>query len=130
VGTLRFAHPTKLPNTTRLSFRGASKRRTRNLEIPGSALRSAPERRSKKLLPHPLLQPRHRDAVAGELVGALVLGVTGVALDPVPMHLVRLQRGIEALPELGVLYRLLVGGFFKASSAEIAAISSMRLLVV
>ncbi len=50
------------------------------------------------LLPHPLLQPRHRDTVARELIGALILRVTGVALDPVPAHVVLLQRGIEALP--------------------------------
>lgn len=72
----------------------------------------------------------------------------------------RLQRGVEALPQLDILDRLLVGGapavalpavdpagdaladilavggevdtqgFFRASSAEIAAINSMRLLVV
>src|SRR5882724_5564767 len=57
-----------------------------------------------------LLQPRHGDAVAGELVGALVLVMAGVALDPVPAHLVRLQRRIEPLPQLGVLDRLLVRG--------------------
>ena len=98
--------------------------------------------------------------VARQLIGAFVLGVAGVALDPVPAHLVRLQRGVEPLPQLGILHRLLVGGapavalpavdpagdalahilavgvrsttqgFFSASSAEIAAINSMRLLVV
>src|SRR5215218_10094820 len=54
------------------------------------------------------LQPRHRDAVAGELIGALVFVVAGVALDPVPVHLMRLQRGVEALPEIDILDRLLV----------------------
>ena len=33
-----------------------------------------------------------------------------MALDPVPAHLVRLQRGVEALPQFDVLDRLLVGG--------------------
>src|SRR5579863_7798407 len=32
-----------------------------------------------------------------------------MALDPVPAHLMRLERGVEALPQLGVLDRLLVG---------------------
>src|SRR5205807_933524 len=42
------------------------------------------------LLPHVLLQPRHRDAFARQLVGALVLFMAGVAPDPVPAHLMRL----------------------------------------
>src|SRR5690242_7631628 len=56
------------------------------------------------------LQPRHCDAVAGKLVGALVLVMAGMALDPVPANLVRLQGFVEPLPQLGVLHRLLVGG--------------------
>src|SRR5437764_651268 len=44
------------------------------------------------------------------LVGALVLVMAGMALDPVPAHLVRLQRLIEALPQLDILDRLLVRG--------------------
>ena len=31
-----------------------------------------------------------------------------MALDPVPAHLMRLQRGVEALPQLDILDRLLV----------------------
>src|SRR3954471_11625214 len=51
--------------------------------------------------------PRHRplcagaggdEALAREFVGALVHRVTGVALHPVPLHLVLAKRGIEALP--------------------------------
>src|SRR5438445_11713922 len=57
-----------------------------------------------------LLEPRHGDAVARELIGALVLVVAGVAPDPVPAHLMRLERGIEPLPQLGGLDRLLVLG--------------------
>jgi hypothetical protein len=36
--------------------------------------------------------------------------MAGMALDPVPAHLMGLQRGIEALPQVDVLHRLLVGG--------------------
>src|ERR1700752_4987402 len=57
-----------------------------------------------------LPQPRHRHGLARQLIGALVFGMAGVALDPVPAHFVRLQRGIEALPQFGILDRLLVGG--------------------
>ena len=39
--------------------------------------------------PTSLLQPRHRDAFARQLVGAFVFVVAGVALDPVPAHLMR-----------------------------------------
>ena len=39
-----------------------------------------------------LLQPPHRDTLAGQLVGAFVFVVAGVALDPVPAHLM-LARG-------------------------------------
>ncbi len=87
--------------------------------------------------------------------------VAGMALDPVPAHLVARERRVEALPQVDILDRLLVGGApavplpaldpagdaarahtgcrygdrrrtgcFSASSAAIAAISSMRLLVV
>ena len=42
------------------------------------------------------LQSRHRDAVARELVGALVLVMAGMALDPVPAHLMRLQRIVQS----------------------------------
>jgi hypothetical protein len=35
-------------------------------------------------------QPRHGVAFAGELIGALVLIMAGLALDPVPAHLMRL----------------------------------------
>src|SRR6185437_2110949 len=55
------------------------------------------------------LQPRYRDAFAGQFVGALVFVVAGVALDPVPAHLMRFEGGIEPLPKIDVLDRLLVG---------------------
>src|SRR5438132_9133696 len=54
--------------------------------------------RGEELLPHPLLQPGHRNTLARQLIGALVFGVAGVALDPVPAHLMRFQRGVEPLP--------------------------------
>src|SRR6201992_3213582 len=57
-----------------------------------------------------LLQSRHGDAVTGELIGALVLVVTGMALDPVPAHFMRFQRRVQPLPEIDILDRLLVGG--------------------
>src|ERR1700722_15233569 len=56
------------------------------------------------------LQPRHRDTFARKLVGALVDVVAGMTLDPVPAHLVLVQRCIEPLPKIDVLDRLLVGG--------------------
>ena len=49
------------------------------------------------LLRHPLLQPRLHDPVARQLIRAFVLGMTGVALDPVPVDFMRLQRRVEAL---------------------------------
>src|SRR5690349_5220461 len=65
---------------------------------------------SRSLLADSSLQPRLHNPIARELIGALVLGMAGVALDPVPADLVRLQRGVETLPELDILHRLLVGG--------------------
>src|SRR6185437_14218065 len=53
---------------------------------------------------------RRDQAVARELIGALVHGMTGVALHPVPAHLVMAERGIEPLPQIDILHRLLVGG--------------------
>ena len=53
-----------------------------------------------------LLSAFHRWRERAVIMG----GVAGVAPDPMPAHLVRLQRGVEALPQLGVLDRLLVGG--------------------
>src|SRR5471030_1593727 len=61
-------------------------------------------------LPNSTLQPRHRDAVARQLVGALIGVVTGMALDPVPAHLVLVQRRVQPLPQIDVLDRLLVRG--------------------
>ena len=43
------------------------------------------------------------------IVGAFVLGMAGMALHPVPVDLVRRARGVEALPQVDVLHRLLVG---------------------
>ena len=57
-----------------------------------------------------LLQPRHRHAFARKLIGALVLVMAAVALDPVPAHVMRLQRIVEPLPEVSVLHWLLIGG--------------------
>src|SRR6187399_453712 len=56
--------------------------------------------------------PSHerRHAFAGEFVGALVLDVAGVALDPAPVDLVAVAGGVEALPQLDVLDGCLGGG--------------------
>src|SRR6185312_576443 len=80
------------------------------LDHPPSRVMTAVVWRAARLLPHRLLQPRHRHAFARQLIGALVFGVAGVALDPVPAHLMRFQRGIEPLPQFDILDRLLVGG--------------------
>src|SRR5262245_62672480 len=45
-----------------------------------------------------------------ELVGPFVLGMTGMTADPRPFHLVGGHRFLQALPEIGVLDRLAVGG--------------------
>src|SRR5438874_2030997 len=50
-----------------------------------------------------------RDGVARELVGALVHQVAGMASNPVPAHVVALERGVEPLPQVDILDRLLVG---------------------
>ena len=49
--------------------------------------------------------PERLHALARELVRPLVLGVSGVALDPVEAHLVARAQGIEPLPQLRVLDR-------------------------
>ena len=51
-----------------------------------------------------------RHAFAGELVGGLVAGIARVALDPVPFDIVSGGDFVQALPEVGVLHRFLVGG--------------------
>ena len=110
----------------------------------------------------PLAPARAAITVARQFVGALVHGVAGVALDPVPAHVVcacsaassRFHRStfftgflsavrqplrFQPLIQLGDAARACIGcrcsrstvqGRFSASSAEIAAINSMRLLVV
>ena len=40
--------------------------------------------------------------VAGQAVGALILGMAGMALDPVPFELVRRGRLDQFLPQLGI----------------------------
>ena len=105
-----------------------------------------------------LLEGGH--ALAGERVGALVLGMAGMALHPMPSTWWRRGGGVERLPQIGILDRLPVGGPpavaapavdpagdavadidavgversaarpVSASSAAIAASSSIRLLVV
>jgi hypothetical protein len=49
-------------------------------------------------------------AAIGESVGAFIAAVSGVPLDPAPLNAVFAGEFIEALPEVGVLHRLLVGG--------------------
>src|SRR5262245_46762935 len=59
-------------------------------------------------------------AGAGEGVGALVLGVAGVALDPVPGDAVAGGGGIETAPEILVLHRLVLG---RAPAVELPAVN-------
>ncbi len=61
-------------------------------------------------LPGPLLPARLLKTSGCQLVGALVLRVSGVALDPVPLHLMPVHGSVQALPQVGVLDRLLAGG--------------------
>ena len=64
------------------------------------------------------LRLERRHAHAGQFVGALVLDVAGVALDPVPFHLVAAVGLVERLPQLAVLHRLLVGGLPAVASSS------------
>src|SRR5690242_9814503 len=50
------------------------------------------------------------DLGPGQRVGAVVLGVAAMAFHPGPVHAMRLGGSVEALPQLDVLDRLLVGG--------------------
>src|SRR5437660_10813289 len=65
--------------------------------------------RTIALIPQRRLQPRHGDAIARQLIGAFVHVMAGMALHPMPAYFVGLQGGIEWLPQMDVLYRLLVG---------------------
>ena len=47
-------------------------------------------------------------ALAGELVGALVVVMAVMALDPVPADVVPLGRLLEPLPQLDIAHRLLI----------------------
>lgn len=58
----------------------------------------------------PILFLKWAHALAGEFVGALVFGVTGVALHPVPVDFVFVAGGFERLPEIGVFDRLFGSG--------------------
>src|SRR5215469_17471146 len=49
-------------------------------------------------------------AAVGQRVGALVARVSGVALDPEPLHVMPRGRRVQAPPQLLVLHRLLAGG--------------------
>src|SRR5689334_124924 len=64
--------------------------------------------------------PDRHDAVARELVGALVHGMARMALHPMPMHFVLLQRFVKPLPEIDILDRLLVG---RAPSVALPAVN-------
>src|SRR6267142_6917460 len=56
------------------------------------------------------LQPRYGNALARQLIGAFVGVVAGVALDPMPAHLVLMPQPIQPLPQIDVLDRLFVRG--------------------
>ena len=49
-----------------------------------------------------------RGPPAGQLVGALILRMARMALDPEPLHRVRAGRGVQPGPQVGVLDRFLV----------------------
>src|SRR5581483_9722333 len=51
-----------------------------------------------------------RYSPVGERVGSFVLRMAGVAFHPVPLYLMARRRGIELLPQVHVLHRLLVRG--------------------
>src|SRR6266404_2256528 len=89
---------------------GSCKKRQRRNAVVPSLLPLWERGRESLRSPRLRLQPRHRDALARELVGALVVVVAGVAFDPVPVHLMRFQRGVEPLPQIDILDRLLVRG--------------------
>src|SRR5260221_3867701 len=50
------------------------------------------------------------DPLVGERVSTLVLRMTRVSLDPVPLHAVRAVQFVELLPQIDILHRLLVRG--------------------
>lgn len=50
-------------------------------------------------------------ALIGQLIGTFVEFVATVPLDPAPVDAVTLLRGIECLPQIDILDRLLVGSF-------------------
>src|SRR3546814_1070163 len=74
--------------------------------------RTAPVRRSRKpeFSALPGFPPRGDRGVARKRVGAFVVGVAGMALDPHPLDPVALGGGDERLPEIGVLDRFLRRG--------------------
>src|SRR5690606_1945881 len=55
-----------------------------------------------------VLQRLH--TTVGQRVGALVARVAGMAAHPAPFNLVFRHERVQFLPEIGVAYRLLVGG--------------------
>ena len=50
----------------------------------------------------------HFDACQG--IAPLVLRVSGMALEPIPVEAVRLASGVEGSPEVVIFYRLTLGG--------------------
>src|SRR5271168_4494869 len=56
-------------------------------------------------------RPQLRDRFPRQRVGALVEVVAGMAAHPMPVHGVAGDGGVEALPQVDILDRLLVGGF-------------------
>src|SRR5258708_496511 len=52
---------------------------------------------------------RSFEAPPRQLVDALVLGVAGMAFDPMPAHLMLAECRLKPLPEVDVLHRLAIG---------------------
>src|ERR1039458_2694953 len=61
------------------------------------------------LTDHPAVLADLGDRLACEHIGALVQIVTGVAPHPMPAYLMRADGGVETLPQIDILDRLLVG---------------------
>ena len=56
---------------------------------------------------YPLRGQRDFNALVGQAVGALVACMTGMALDPAPVHYVLLRCCVQQFPQILVLHRLL-----------------------
>ena len=63
-----------------------------------------------RLASFPTLAEERRHALAGKLVGALIVVMADMAFDPMPADFVAVGRLLQPLPQLGILHRLPVRG--------------------